>query len=296
MAKPKPLVSVIMPYYKGDRFIRESVDSILQQTFADFELIVVDDCSPDKPASEILKEFNQDPRINIIRHESNQGLANTRNTAYHNSKGEFILPIDCDDLLKPTFLERCVEEIQNRLDEIDAVFTQIEIFGAHEEVWAPDCTMINIMAGNPVTSTILYKRNVFESVNGYRKNFKKSVDSDFWIRALHNGCRVTRIDEPLFLYRKHDSSISNEDQLTEVTDLAEVNEELYKDNLVEVLKTFEARYNKLKHEYLILEEGFRKYESGYDELLTRYNDVVARLQERSVRYQINKLLGSKDLK
>lgn len=290
-----PIVSVIMPYYKGDDFIKESVQSILDQTFENFELIVVDDCCPGIPARDILDSFVNEKRLKIIRHEENRGLADSRNTAYYNSKGEFILPIDCDDLLKPEFLDRCVTELRNRENELDAVFTEIEIFGTHEEIWSPVCTMTNIMAGNAVTSTILYKRSVFESVDGYRK-VVKCVDSDFWIRALNKGCRVERIDEPLFLYRKHGISMSNEGQLTEVSDLAEANEELYKENLHEVLKIFEQRYNKLKCEYRALEEGFQKMETGYYDLLGRYDEVVDRLRERSVRHQIKKLLGVKDQK
>lgn len=288
-----PTVSVIMPYFKGEDYIGESVRSILDQTFSDFELIVVDDCSPGVSAREILSKF-EEPRLKILRHEKNSGLAESRNTAFQASMGKYILPIDCDDLLKPTFLESCVDFLSSNEADYDAVFTQIEIFGAHEEIWSPDCTMTNIMAGNPVTSTILYKREVFEYTGGYRDNLRKSVDSDFWIRALNKGCRVHRINAPLFRYRKHSTSISNEDQLTEVTDLARDNEELYKEHLYEVLKIFEQRYNKLKHEYRVLENGFKELDDGYKDLLGRYDDVVAKLRERSIRHQLNKVLGSKD--
>lgn len=287
----KYTVTVTMPYYKGEEHIQEAVKSVSEQTFSDFELIVVDDCSP-VPGEEILKGFDF-PWLTIIRHEKNQGLADSRNTAYQRAEGKYILPLDCDDQLQPTFIEKCVDFL-DKTPDFGAVYTQVDIFGAHEQIWAPDCTMIGIMAGNPVPSTIMYRRELYESVNGYKPAFRKSVDSEFWIRVLNKGWKVHRIEEPLFNYRKHPTSISNEDRLTEVSDLASENEDLYKENLIEVLKVFEKRYNKLKQEYRVLEEGFQEYEEGYAELLSRYDDVVAKLQARSVKHQLNKVFGSKE--
>ena len=287
----KPRVSITMPFYKGEDYIEESVRSVADQTFTDFELIVVDDCSP-IPAFEILKGFDF-PWLKIIRHEKNSGLADSRNTAHKETRGDYILPLDCDDLLLPAFLEKCVNFLDKN-PETGAVFTQVDIFGYHQQIWAPEASLIGIMAGNPVPSTIMYRREVYDSVDGYREGLRKSVDSDFWIRVLNKNWHVHRIEEPLFKYRKHESSISNEDRWTEVSDLATDNEYLYKENLLEVLKTFEQRYNKLKHEYRILEEGFQEMDEGYKDLLSRYDDVVARLQSRSVRHQLNRVFGSKE--
>lgn len=279
-----------MPYYKGEEFILESVLSVKDQTFRDFELIVVDDCSPGQPASEALKSLCDEPWLRIVRHEVNRGLADSRNTAAELALSDYLLPLDCDDLLRPEFLETCYNELLSR-SEYSAVFTQIEVFGVHEEIWSPSCEMTDIMAGNPVTSTILFDRAIYKSVNGFRSGMRRSVDSDFWIRALNKGWKVLRIDKPLFLYRKHPDSISVDDRLTEVTDLYQANPELYKENIGIVLEIFEKRYNKLRNEYIILDEGFRLMESGYNDLLARYDDAVERLQQRSARYQLNRVLG-----
>lgn len=289
----KPLVSVIMPYHKGDDFILESVLSVKNQTLKRFELIVVDDCSPGKPANEVLKSLGDEPWLRIVRHEVNSGLANARNTGVQLAHADYLLPLDCDDILQPEFLETCHQALQTNT-EYSAAFTQIEVFGAHEEIWSPSCEMTDIMSGNPVTSTILFKREIYESIGGFRKGMRRSVDSDFWIRALSKGWKVLRIEKPLFRYRKHPDSISVEDQLTEVTDLYTANPELYRKHIAEVLKNFEKRYNKLKHEYMVLEAGFQEMENGYHDLLERYDDVVARLQERSIRYQLNKVFGGNE--
>ena len=287
----QPLVSICMPFYKGEDYIKESIATVAEQTYTNFELIVVDDASPNLPAQELLKdELSSLANLKIFRHEENKGLAATRNTCVSHARGSLYLPLDCDDKIAPDFLEATVPVLLN--EGLDAIFTEVQIFGTYEMVWQAECDMIKIMSGLPVPSTILHKKEVFESINGYNPTIRRSIDSDFWVRALHKGCRVRRIDKPLYFYRKHATSISNEDQLTEVSDLATLNPELYKENLLAVLSCMEANHFKLKSQYQTLDEGFKKLESGYFDLLARYDEVVKRLQNRSVRHQLKRIFGS----
>lgn len=107
MSIGEPLVSVIMPVYKVERYVGESIQSVLNQTFQDFELILLDDASPDTSAIEIAK-FN-DPRIRYLRHETNQGVAMARNAAIRAASGSFIAFLDSDDIALP---DRLAEQVQ----------------------------------------------------------------------------------------------------------------------------------------------------------------------------------------
>ena len=98
------LVSIIMPTYNCARFIRESIDSVLAQTYTNWELIIVDDSSTDNTA-EMVANFN-DPRIHYLRNEQNEGAALTRNKALRAAKGRYIAFLDSDDLWHPDKLER----------------------------------------------------------------------------------------------------------------------------------------------------------------------------------------------
>ena len=206
-----------MPFYGGLEFVEEAIKSLENQTYRNFELIVVDDCFPGLRASEVLSSFDF-PWLKIVRHDANKGLASSRNTGFENSHGELILPFDDDDVLEPQFLEKTVAALVNDITAAGA-YSQVAIFGEREENWIPVITMLNIMSGIPGPSTILFRRHLFGEAGGFRPGLR-SPDSDFWIRVLSHGHRLVRIEEPLYRYRKRPMSLSQKDQFTEVSDLA----------------------------------------------------------------------------
>ena len=100
------LVSVIMPTYKCGQFIKKSIESVQAQTYHNWELIIVDDCSDDGTVSTVLDFKKEDDRINLYQNTSNSGAAVTRNTALRNARGRWIAFLDSDDLWEPTKLEK----------------------------------------------------------------------------------------------------------------------------------------------------------------------------------------------
>jgi len=265
-----------------EKYVKEAVESVACQTYANRELILVDDGSPGLPVGEVLGDFDES-WTKIVTHAENMGLGAARNTGFQHAKGEYILPLDSDDMIKPEFIEKCVAALGD--ERLGGVFTQVEIFGLREEIWSPECALPGLMAGNAIPSTIMYRRDIFNSVGGYRNDLK-SVDMDFWIRALNEGWRVKRIDEPLYRYRKHEAGMSNTGQLTEVSDLVAMNTDLYRDHILEVFRLFERRYNEKNRQYLVLEEGFRKMQKGHDELVSTYNEMV----EKKVMWRLGRWL------
>ena len=109
-----PLVSINMPVFNGAKYIKESIQSVLNQTFSNFELIVVDDGSTDESA-EIVRSFS-DKRIRFIENETNKGIAFTRNFAAENSLGKYIAIFDCDDIMLPEKLQKQVDFLEQNPD------------------------------------------------------------------------------------------------------------------------------------------------------------------------------------
>ena len=102
-----PKVTVFMPVYNGEKYLNEAIDSILNQTFNDFELLIINDGSTDKSA-EIIKSYN-DPRIRFVENEENLKLAKTRNKGLELALGEYFVPMDCDDISHPERIQKLVE-------------------------------------------------------------------------------------------------------------------------------------------------------------------------------------------
>lgn len=101
----KGLVSIITPMYKGAAFVGETIKSVLAQTYANWEMIIVDDCSPDEGAGIHEVEKFCDPRIRLVKSKENRGSSGARNIALHEARGQYIAHLDSDDIWTPIFLE-----------------------------------------------------------------------------------------------------------------------------------------------------------------------------------------------
>lgn len=192
------LVSVVMPFYQQDDYLKDAVASVMAQTYREVELVVVDDCSPNCSASEILETI-QHSRIRILRNETTLGVAATRNKAIDKAAGSLILPLDADDLMAPT----CIESLVGILsDDTGGAFCQTQLFGRDDWLWKPVFKLPELMVlGAP--GTVLFRRTVFDAVGGYREDLPSGEDLDFFISALEKGWTFKGLDEPLFYYRRH---------------------------------------------------------------------------------------------
>lgn len=195
------LISILMPYYRLGDFLEEAVESVKAQTYENWELIVVDDCSPEKPAQEVLSK-EKDPRIHIFRHDSNRGAYAARNTAASKSRGEFLVPLDSDDLLAPSYLEKTLNAALET--GASAVYSQVKYFGNSDFIYVPSTDLGEIFSGHYPCNTLLMKREVYETVGGY-KEIRLVEDTEFWISAIESGFKFAFIPEPLYLYRSHEN-------------------------------------------------------------------------------------------
>ncbi|HIJ96100.1 MAG TPA: glycosyltransferase family 2 protein [Desulfuromonadales bacterium] len=195
-----PKVSIVIPCYNQGEFIEEAVESALAQTFRDFEIIVVNDGSTDEVTNRLLASFKK-PQTSIITTE-NQGVAMARNTGILHARSEYILPLDADDRIGTTYLEKGVA-ILDRDPEVGIVYCLAECFGARQGRWdIPDFSGWGMRFTNLIFCSALFRKADWEKAGGFNSNMKKGwEDWDFWLSLLEMDKKVFRIPEPLFYYR-----------------------------------------------------------------------------------------------
>lgn len=199
-------VSIIMPAYKQAEYIKDAIDSVLSQTYPHWELIIVDDGSPDNVA-EIANEYEKlDKRIKFY-HTENKGVSAARNFAVSKSSGPFLLPLDADDKINPTYVEKAVRHFIEH-PETDLVYCQWEYFGTDEKA-----TPIKyhgyqrLLIENSIFNCAMIRKDTFLKAGGYDENMKTALeDWEFWIRYLTPQSNVYQISERLFFYRQKNSS------------------------------------------------------------------------------------------
>ncbi|MFL9834878.1 glycosyltransferase family 2 protein [Chryseobacterium terrae] len=207
-AVEKSLISVIIPYYKGESYIEECLDSIYGQTFKNFEVILINDGSP-KDFLENLKNIKY-PNL-ILFHQENKGQSSARNKGVEIAQGKYILFLDCDDKIEKTFMEK-TENVLSNNSKIKICYTKSLFFEKENTEWMlPDFKIKDFLFSNCIPVTALFYREDFIKAHGFEENLTYFEDWDLWISILENGGEVYRIPEHLFFYRiRHDdNSLTN---------------------------------------------------------------------------------------
>ena len=204
-----PLVSVIIPCYNQAHFLSEAVESVIKQTFADWECIIVNDGSPDNTtqvAKSLIGKY-QSNQIFLIN-QGNQGLAEARNAGIKASKGKYILTLDADDLIHSEMLQKTVLLLETH-PEIAIAYTDVKHFGSTNRiVCAGEYDFKRLCFQNHLNYCSLFRREAWENTKGYNPNMIWGYeDWDFWISCGEKGHYGKRIPEPLFLYRVKESSM-----------------------------------------------------------------------------------------
>ena len=206
MAKNPLQVSIVLPTYNGERYIREAITSCLEQSYTDIELIIVDDCSDDGTAG-IIGSFN-DARIKYIRHERNEKLPAALNTGFAHSSGGYLTWISDDNYFSLNAVEALMDVFKEHPD-IDVVYS------AYYELYRDGHTRL-ITPGQPRQLTIynaigpsfIYKRNVYEQIGGYRPEKYLVEDYDYWLRIYAQDFRFFRLHYPFYYYRVYSRTLT----------------------------------------------------------------------------------------
>lgn len=211
-------VSVILPAFNCEKFIGQAIQSVLQQTFKDFELIIINDGSTDKTEFAIIG-FD-DPRIVYIKNPQNRGLIFSLNRAIDIAQGKYIARMDADDICKPERLAK-QKDLLDQHEDLSMVACTIDLIdenGENAGVWQLDRKTIDpeqikkrLVRENCIAHpTVMIRTDILKEFK-YTPGQVNIEDYDLWLRLLSHGHRISKINEPLLLYRIHGSSITNLD-------------------------------------------------------------------------------------
>ena len=195
-----PTVSVIIPCYNQGQFVDEAVNSVLAQSYQDFEIIVVNDGSTDAFTTTLLSRYLK-PKTQVITTE-NRGLAGARNTGISEAKGKYILPLDADDFIEPHYMENAVSVLEQN-SEVGIVYGRARLFGAVDAEWAlPAYSIEEMLVDNVIYCSAFFQKKDWETVGGYDTEMIYGwEDYDFWLALIELGRKVVKLQEIGFCYR-----------------------------------------------------------------------------------------------
>ena len=261
------LVSVVIPCYKGERFLAVAIESCLAQTHVNLEVIVVDDASPDG-CGRIAKELAQrDPRVRLLHHEQNQGVANAFNTGFNAARGEFFTRLAQDDLFAPQAIATMVAALQAAPDA-GLVYCDEKYVDDNGNYLStskkpdPDDALV---AGNKMGLCVMWRRAVWEKVGEFNPHYDSVEDYEYWLRAREHF-QFIHCPKVVFSFRVHGGMGSR---------IFSVKQEL----LTADLKARNAQTSQLRRRYLA--EGF--FNAGYNAGMQGDRQLAVRLLFRAIR-------------
>lgn len=204
-----PKISVIVPCYNQAQYLDECLQSVLDQTYTDWECIIVNDGSPDNTEDVAKKWTEKDARFKYLKKE-NGGLSSARNAGIENAKGEWILPLDADDKIGERYLELAEKEFEK---EYTIIYCEAEFFGDKTGKWElPEFSIPVLAEKNCIFCSAFYNKSNWERVGGYDIKMQYGLeDWEFWINILNNDkFNVFKLNYVGFYYRmKENSMITN---------------------------------------------------------------------------------------
>jgi len=207
--KNEPLVTLAMPIYNYAKRLNPTLHSVFNQDYTNFEIILVNDGSTDEYCLMKLDSLNSQDGIRII-HKENTGVSSTRNVAVKEGKGEYILPLDADDMILPSYIKTAVNIIKGN-QKVSPVYCDTihigEIQGLEKRPeWSPE----RLMSGPFIVNSSMYSREAYENVGGYDETLQGWEDYHFWLKMMKKGYNGKHINKGLFVYFHHekDGSVS----------------------------------------------------------------------------------------
>lgn len=247
-----PAVTVVMPVHNGERYVAEAIESILGQTFSDFEFIIVDDGSKDS-SLEVIRSYEAcDNRIRLVRFKRNMGAPNARNHAINLASADYIAMMDCDDVCMPQRLERQVDHLSAN--------QAIGVLGAGAQAVSEDLSPLylfdlpehhaliafNVFVGSFfVHPTVMIRRQLLDIVGGYKPSQQAADDTELWTRLIWRT-RFSNLPEPLLLYRRHEAQHHTSPDVTLTTQSWDVRARLLQRLWGEAPQSTLARFERMR--------------------------------------------------
>lgn len=205
------LISIIVPCYKQAHYLSEALQSVTEQSYSNWECVIVNDGSPDETELVAKQWIEKDSRFKYL-YKENGGLSSARNAGIKNAKGEFILPLDADDVLHRDFLNKIVPVLENNKKlAIVSCYTKFftnKITNVVHELKPSGTNYRDLMFENKLIATSLYRKKCWEELGGYDESMRKGFeDWEFWLNVTKRGWEFQFVEEFLFNYRKAKKSM-----------------------------------------------------------------------------------------
>ncbi len=296
-----PTVSVVIIVYNGAQYIKGAIESVLNQSFKNWEIVVVDDGSTDN-TRDVLKQWIEECKINYF-YQDNKGTSGAYNTGVRLAKGKYIKFLDCDDFLYPEQLKIQVNHLLDKPESVISV-TNYELEFANktkktiESTLNKDNQLARFIEGNPCPGhTILITRKLIIEAGGFDEELINHEDTDLWIRIILKGGVFERVNYLGCCYRILDGSVSSEPNK-----VFRHSQQFYEKLNRILLQTInqldnEARARLLAADIQILHKCLaRKINPGtYLPITMQSTEVLYRMKKDSIRRLISKVIGIKNI-
>ena len=205
------LISIVLPVYNGEKYLKESIESIVNQTYKNWELLIVDDCSTDKSADIARKYERADRRIRYYKNEENLRLPRNLNKGFSLTKGDYLTWTSDDNKFKPEALEKMHQAlVEDR--EAQFVFASCRVINDEgkkiEYITVNESSKKKIIGMNSVGACFMYTRKVYETIGEYNPQLLLVEDFDYWQRICAHYKAIT-INDILYEYRWHDGALTS---------------------------------------------------------------------------------------
>lgn len=231
-------VDIVIPHYNHAVTIGATVDSLLAQTVQDYRIIIVDDGSTDPHALDVLTRLAKRPCVEVL-YQENRHVGAARNTGIRSSNSPYILVIDSDDLVAPTFLEECLHVLE-RHPRVGIVSSWIKTYGIGEWLVKPQGGNLDkFLHKNNCPGQAVFRRTCWEQAGGYKEELKgNSEDWEFYISVLEHRWSVSIVEKPLLFYYVQEVSANMEAQkkrLENYRRIIELHQDTYRSHYIDVI-------------------------------------------------------------
>jgi glycosyltransferase involved in cell wall biosynthesis len=253
----QPLISVVIPCYNDGAFLPETIARLREQTFKDFEIIIVNDGSMDLQTLQVLHDLSQQ-NITVL-HKANGRMSSARNHGVKHAKGVYIAALDADDYFHPTFFEKAIKVLEEE-SNVAVVTSYIQLFGEFNKLSKPrGGNEYNFLFSNQCPACAMVRKSSWDAVGGYDEAMVNGYeDWEFYIRITQSGWTVHVIPEKLLFYRQTQKSthknytLTNRPQL--VSYIVDKHRDWYLEKLKELITNEQVFYRNSRISYQLIGE------------------------------------------
>lgn len=230
-----PLISIVIPCYNHGIYIDEAIKSVEEYKNNDYEIIIINDGSTDSFTNIRLEELKS-KGYNVI-FQTNQGLGKTRNNGIKIAKGKYILPLDSDNKIKPEFIIKAIDVLENN-SSISIVYSDKHIFGNYNDlIKVGEFNLSFLLNENYIDACAIFRKKVWNDIGGYDETMILGwEDWDFWLSAIEKDFLFYYIPEPLYYYRVLENSMIR--QLISNPNISSLLNYIYKKHISLLLKEY----------------------------------------------------------